>query len=95
MKLLRKLFATPIPPLTTPRFWGKNADGTTYVVGMTVSDLRKELDKFKDDDEVCVAVCSKKYWNGGGLLGKLKALEHGTDGQIWLKGAVLDPSLED
>jgi hypothetical protein len=82
------------------RYWGRNEDGTLYVVGMTVSELRKELDRFADTDEVCITVCRKKKWNGGGLFGKLKAIEQGNmatekcKGQIWLKALVLDPSLE-
>lgn len=74
--------------------WGENADGTPYVVGMTVGELREALSEFKEGDEVCMAVCPKKYWNGGGYFGKLKAINAGTTGQIWLKGRVLDASLE-
>ncbi len=76
------------------KFWGRNEDGSKYVVGMTIAELRKELDRFSDTDEVCIAVCTKQYWNGGGLLGKLKAIEKGSTGQIWLKARVLDESLE-
>ena len=53
-----------------PKVWGQNDDGTPYVVGKTVGELRQELDRFNDADEVCMAVCSKKNWNGGGYLGK-------------------------
>ena len=77
-----------------PRIWGSNDDGTPYVVGMTVAELRNELQRFPDCDEVCVAVCQKKYWNGGGFVGKLKALETGSTGQMWLKARVLDESQE-
>ena len=61
---------------------------------MTVAELRNELQRFSDSDEVCVAVCQKKYWNGGGWVGKLKALETGSTGQMWLKARVLDDSQE-
>ena len=76
------------------KVWGRNADGSPYVVGMTVGRLRELVVGFEETDEVCMAVCPKKYWNGGGLLGKLKEIVRGSDGQIWLKGAVIDESLE-
>ena len=76
------------------KVWGKNDDGTPYVIGKTVRELRQELSRFHDDDEVCMAVCPKKYWNGGGYLGKLVDLEPGSPGQIWLKARVIDESLE-
>ena len=79
---------------STPRVWGRNADGSPYAVGITVGELRKQLDRFKDTDEVCMTVAPKKYANGGGLMGKLKSLETGSEGQIWLKGGVVDESLE-
>ena len=78
----------------TTKWWGRNEDGSRYVVGMTVAELREKLNDFQDADEVCMAVCPKKYWNGGGLLGALKAVERGSDGQIWLKALVIDESLE-
>ncbi len=81
------------PPVQS-RSWGHNADGTPYVIGMTVAELREQLAEFSDSDEICMAVCPKKHWNGGGLIGKLKAIEGGIPGQIWLKGLVVDPSLE-
>lgn len=83
---------TPAPKLA--RTWGRNPDGSPYVTGMTVAELRKALYQFKDTDEVCMAVAPKKYANGGGLPGKLKSVERGTTGQIWLGGLVLDESLE-
>lgn len=76
------------------RTWGKNDDGTKYVTGLTVGELKKKLEEFQDTDEVCMAVCPKKYWNGGGYLGALRVVEEGSTGQIWLKGSVIDPSLE-
>lgn len=76
------------------KVWGKNSDGTPYVVGMTVAELRNELQHFDDSDEVCVAICQKKNWNGGAFVGKLKVLETGTTGQMWLKASVLDESQE-
>jgi hypothetical protein len=75
------------------RIWGQNPDGTPYVIGMTVGELRKEISKFDDGLEVCMAVCPKRYWNGGGYWGKLAAIEMGSN-QVWLKGRVLDESLE-
>lgn len=77
-----------------PRVWGKNEDGTPYVVGMTVAQLREVLEKYRDDVEVCVVVCPKRYWNGGGYSGKLITVEPGIESQLWLKGRVLDESLE-
>lgn len=77
-----------------PRVWGKNRDGSPYVVGLTVGELKKQLHGFADSHEVCVAVCQKKNENGGGFLGKLKKVESGSSGQIWLKAMVLDESLE-
>lgn len=74
--------------------WGRNADGTPYVIGMTVAELRKELERFPDTHEVCMTVCPKKHWNGGGYVGKLKDVTDGSAGQMWLKGRVLDPSQE-
>lgn len=84
----------PVTPPKKTRFWARNEDGSRYVTGITVAQLRVELERFKDTDEVLMAVCPKKYWNGGGLMGALKELEHGCDGQIWLKALVIDPSLE-
>lgn len=83
-------------PIVKPvvRTWGRNLDGTPYLVGMTVGDLRKELERFADTDEVLMSVAPKRYWNGGGLSGKLKAVQTGVPGQIWLKALVLDPTLE-
>jgi hypothetical protein len=80
--------------LSAGRAWGRNSDGGMYVVGLTVGDLKKELAKLPDTSEVCMAVCQKKNYNGGGLLGKLKAVESGADKQVWLKAMVLDQSLE-
>lgn len=84
------------PPIVPQgaRIWGKNSDGSVYVSGITVADLRSKLEKFLDTDEICVAVCRKKDWNGGGLLGKLQVVENGSIGQIWLKALVVDPTLE-
>lgn len=77
------------------RIWGLNEDGTPYQVGITVRELREQLSRFQDSDEVCVAVCQKKNWNGGSsYIGKLKSLEEGSNGQIWLKARVLDESQE-
>lgn len=76
------------------RTWGHNVDGSPYVVGMTVAELRKELERFADTDEVCMSVAPQKHWNGGGLLGKLKRVQRGAGSQIWLGALVLDPSLE-
>lgn len=76
---------------TAERIWGKGEDGKPYVIGMTVAELRNELLPFNESDEICMSVSRKK---GGGLLGKLKAVENGSTGQIWLKALVLDPSLE-
>lgn len=99
MNLFQRLFSSPP---SSPRTWGSNADGTPYLVGMTVADLRRELVRFNDTDEICMSVSRKKDWNGGGLVGKLKAVESGVrarpdgskPGQIWLKALVLDPSQE-
>lgn len=76
------------------RFWGKNEDGSDYATGMTVAELRRQLELYSDTVEVCVAVCPKKYWNGGGYLGVLKAVERGIETQVWLKAGVIDPSME-
>lgn len=76
------------------RIWSYKDDGTPYMVGMTVAQLRDELARFGDTDEVCVAICNKRNENGGGLLGKLKALDSGAQRQIWLKAHVIDESLE-
>jgi len=92
---LRNMFA-PKEPISTssPGIWGRNPDGSPYQVGMTVGELRQELARFDDADEVCVAVCQKRDWNGGGLIGKLKGVAAGSRGQIWMKALVLDKSLE-
>lgn len=71
------------------RTWGYDADGSRHVIGMTVAELRASLLHFQDTDEVFMAVCPKKYWNGGGLLGALKAVEFGVPGEIWLKALVV------
>jgi hypothetical protein len=85
-----KIFGSP----KKERIWSSNDDGTPYVIGMTVGELKNELKNFNDGDEVCMAVCQKKNWNGGGWLGKLKAIEAGSTGQMWLKALVLDESQE-
>ena len=82
------------PEKSPTRFYGCNEDGSKYSVGITVGDLRDRLSRLKDSDEVCVAVCPKKYWNGGGFCGKVQEVEIGAEGQIWLKASVVDPSQE-
>lgn len=83
-----------------PKIWGENPDGTKYIEGITVADLKSLLSEYPDNAEVCMAVCPKKYWNGGGYMGKLKTIESGiwnddgTPRQIWLKGGVIDSSME-
>lgn len=99
MKILSKFFGlqklnVPSSVKKEPRIWGRNPDGTRYVTGMTVAELREQLKRFSDTDEVLMAVCPKKYWNGGGLMGALKEVQFGSDGQLWLKALVIDSSLE-
>lgn len=77
------------PQPETRRIWGRNPDGTPYVVGLTVAQLRKELDRFEDTDEVCMMISSASR----GMTGKLKSLHFGSS-QIWLEGVVLDASQE-
>jgi hypothetical protein len=74
-----------------PRIWGRKADGSQYIVGLTVAQLREKLSRFKDTDEVCLSVRNKKQH---GFIGKLKSVENGSEGQIWLSGGVIDESLE-
>lgn len=77
-----------------PRIWGWDEDGSPHIQGITVGDLIKKLHEFSPTDEVCMTVAPKKYENGGGLMGKLKHVAHGIEGQIWLHGGVIDESLE-
>lgn len=76
------------------RVWGRNADGTPYVVGITVGELRRQLERFSDTHEICMVVCRKKDQNGAGLWGKLTKVDDGAAGQLWLTGSVLDKDLE-
>jgi hypothetical protein len=97
--MILKNYTSDVPASTTivrilPRIWGRNEDGSPYIRGITVAELREQLSKYADTDEVCMVVTPKKYANGGGLLGKLKSLERGSDGQMWLQGGVIDESLE-
>jgi hypothetical protein len=74
-----------------PRIWGQNKDGSQYISGMTVGELRRQLAAFNDTDEVCMSVRNKK---DQGFIGKLKSAGPGADGQMWLQGGVIDESLE-
>ena len=76
------------------RIWGTDLDGNKHAVGITVGDLKSLLDNYDNEVEVCMVVCTKKNWNGGGLTGKLKEAELGIPSQLWLKGTVLDESKE-
>lgn len=75
------------------RVWGRSEDGSPYVTGMTVAELREALQKYPATDEVCLCVHGKS--GTGGLLGKLKSVMFGAAGEMWLNGSVIDPSLEE
>lgn len=75
------------------RIWGCNDDGTPYVVGMTVAELRKELERFPDGTEICMNV-RQNVQEGRAMTGKLKSVGPGATGQLWLTAFVLDPSQE-
>jgi hypothetical protein len=77
-----------------PRVWGRNKDGTPYAVGITVAQLIEKLQAFAPTDEVCMSVHTKRTENGGGFIGKVKSVDSGATGQIWLTGGVVDESLE-
>ncbi len=79
------------PPSEPARIWGRNKDGTPYITGMTVGELREKLTEFSDSDEVCMSVRNKAE---RGFIGKLRSLEYGSDTQMWLLGGVIDESLE-
>lgn len=70
------------------RSWGKNEDGTEFVVGLTVGMLTSQLARYQETDEVCMVIDPYQ-----GLPGKALRVERGMDGQVWILGFALDESI--
>lgn len=70
------------------RSWGRNEDGSQFVVGLTIGELISQLTQYHETDEVCMVIDSYE-----GLLGKSRYVERGADGQVWIHGFVLDESI--
>lgn len=91
------------PPADKPkepaRFWGHNPDGTPYLTGMKVGELKALLSTAPDDSELCMVIRRK---NGGQVAtGKPVSFFAGSNvwngmppSQTWIEGRVLDPSQE-
>lgn len=70
------------------RSWGRNEDGSEFVVGLTVGVLMSQLSRYQETDEICMVI--RPY---EGVLGKALHVERGIDGQVWILGFVLDESI--